>query len=462
MSWTGPASFGSADASLTSASGDRYRLFSTSTEIGRRSGLRRAVRPQADPRSSRPSSPPRTRRRRSRRASATTPKTAPRPSRRNRSGRSPSRARRVVYVPRWRVGSRILPFVTGGGGYLRQLHEGDTLAETGRIYYVGGGARSRWCRAGVPGGNRVRHPRRCPGALPNRRRHARRGTARLAGGDSRRVRAVLDFRSRLHRRSHRVLQVDVLTTEHTELHRGRTSESFLGVLGDSAVSTVDIETDADDSYGRGASDRVVRSTFFEDCPMPSLNSFGTRTTMHVGAGPVQIYSLKVLEAAGFPEVARLPFSLKILLENLLRYENGASVKAADIEALARWNVKSTAAREISFMPARVLLQDFTGVPCVVDLAAMRDGIVRLGGDPEPGQPAATGRARHRSLRAGGCCRPRRCVPAERRSRILAQQGALRVPALGPERVSQLPRRPARHRHRPPGEPRIPGARGRVE
>ena len=120
--------------------------------------------------------------------------------------------------------------------------------------------------------------------------------------------------------------------------------------------------------------------------MPSLNSFSTRTTIHVGAGPVQIYSLKVLEAAGFPEVARLPFSLKILLENLLRYENGASVKAADIEALARWNVKSTAAREISFMPARVLLQDFTGVPCVVDLAAMRDGIVRLGGDPSRVNP----------------------------------------------------------------------------
>jgi aconitate hydratase len=101
---------------------------------------------------------------------------------------------------------------------------------------------------------------------------------------------------------------------------------------------------------------------------------------------VQIYSLKILEAAGFPEVARLPFSLKVLLENLLRYENGASVTAEDIETLARWNVKSTAAREISFMPARVLLQDFTGVPCVVDLAAMRDGIVRLGGDPSRVNP----------------------------------------------------------------------------
>ena len=113
----------------------------------------------------------------------------------------------------------------------------------------------------------------------------------------------------------------------------------------------------------------------------SANSFGARTTIQVGGRPVQIFSLKALEAAGFPECARLPYSLKVLLENLLRHEDGASVKAADIEALARWDVKSTAAREISFMPARVLLQDFTGVPCVVDLAAMRDGIVRLGGDP---------------------------------------------------------------------------------
>jgi aconitate hydratase len=99
-----------------------------------------------------------------------------------------------------------------------------------------------------------------------------------------------------------------------------------------------------------------------------------------------MYSLKLLEADGFPEVAKLPFSLKVLLENLLRHEDGLSVKAADIEALARWNVKSTAQREISFMPARVLLQDFTGVPCVVDLAAMRDGIVRLGGDPSRVNP----------------------------------------------------------------------------
>src|SRR5882724_7258222 len=126
--------------------------------------------------------------------------------------------------------------------------------------------------------------------------------------------------------------------------------------------------------------------------MSTVNSFKTRTSLSVpsiGAGHArafQIYSLPALQKAGFPEVARLPYSLKILLENLLRQEDGRFVKAADIEALAKWDVKSTAQREISFMPARVLLQDFTGVPCVVDLAAMRDGIVRLGGDPNKVNP----------------------------------------------------------------------------
>src|SRR5579864_6296218 len=120
--------------------------------------------------------------------------------------------------------------------------------------------------------------------------------------------------------------------------------------------------------------------------MSTLNSFNTRAALAVGGRSVQIYSLPTLQKAGFPGVARLPYSLKILLENLLRNEDGRFVKAADIEALAKWDVKGTAQREISFMPARVLLQDFTGVPCVVDLAAMRDGIVRLGGDPSKVNP----------------------------------------------------------------------------
>ncbi len=120
--------------------------------------------------------------------------------------------------------------------------------------------------------------------------------------------------------------------------------------------------------------------------MSSTNSFGIRTTFKAGSRSFEIYSLPALEAAGFSEIARLPFSLKVLLENLLRHEDGRFVKAADIEALARWDVKSAVQKEISFAPARVLLQDFTGVPAVVDLAAMRDGILRLGGDPNRVNP----------------------------------------------------------------------------
>src|SRR6186713_39765 len=120
--------------------------------------------------------------------------------------------------------------------------------------------------------------------------------------------------------------------------------------------------------------------------MSTVDTFVTSSVLQVGQRRVQYFSLAALEKNGFPEIARLPFSLKILLENLLRHEDGRFVKAADIEALARWDVKSTVQKEISFAPARVLLQDFTGVPCVVDLAAMRDGIARLGGDPNKVNP----------------------------------------------------------------------------
>ena len=122
--------------------------------------------------------------------------------------------------------------------------------------------------------------------------------------------------------------------------------------------------------------------------MTDTNTFGTQRTLSTGGGPVRYYSLPALEAAGYPGVARLPYSLKILLENMLRREDGRFVTPGDIETLARWTPGTRT--EIAFMPARVLLQDFTGVPAVVDLAAMRDGIARLGGDPEavnPLQPA---------------------------------------------------------------------------
>jgi aconitate hydratase len=115
----------------------------------------------------------------------------------------------------------------------------------------------------------------------------------------------------------------------------------------------------------------------------SLDSYNVRRTFVVAGETVEYYSLPALEQAGFPRTGRLPFSLKILLENLLRREDQAFVRTADIAALANG---TTAETEISFMPARVLLQDFTGVPCIVDLAAMRDGIAQLGGDPQHVNP----------------------------------------------------------------------------
>jgi aconitate hydratase len=120
--------------------------------------------------------------------------------------------------------------------------------------------------------------------------------------------------------------------------------------------------------------------------MASQNSFNTRTSLTAAGRRFQYFSLPALEKAGFPGLARLPYSLKILLENLLRLEDGRFVDTEDIRTLAGWDVTSKASKEIAFMPARVLLQDFTGVPAVVDLAAMRDGVVRLGGNPRKVNP----------------------------------------------------------------------------
>src|SRR5215469_3682372 len=115
------------------------------------------------------------------------------------------------------------------------------------------------------------------------------------------------------------------------------------------------------------------------------NSFRARSTLKVGERTYEIWSLAALPQ---DKVARLPYSLKVLLENLLRFEDGVSVTRADIEALLEWDPAATPSHEIPFTPARVILQDFTGVPCVVDLAAMRDAIVRLGGDAERVNPLA--------------------------------------------------------------------------
>ena len=114
--------------------------------------------------------------------------------------------------------------------------------------------------------------------------------------------------------------------------------------------------------------------------IPSGNSFGTRDKLNVGAQTFDIHRLELLEKHGFSNLAKLPFSLRILLENLLRCEDGRFVHADDIRALATWT-PGVAQKEIAFMPARVLLQDFTGVPAIVDLATMREAVKRMGGNP---------------------------------------------------------------------------------
>src|SRR5438094_4642985 len=120
----------------------------------------------------------------------------------------------------------------------------------------------------------------------------------------------------------------------------------------------------------------------------SVDSFAAQKTLKVGNDSYDIFRLDQLEKSGFKNVSRLPVSLKVLLENLLRQEDNHHVKKDDIEALANWNPKAKQDKEIAFMPARVLMQDLTGVPAIVDLAAMREAMKRLGGDPKKINPLA--------------------------------------------------------------------------
>jgi aconitate hydratase len=121
-------------------------------------------------------------------------------------------------------------------------------------------------------------------------------------------------------------------------------------------------------------------------PASSKNSFGARDTLSVGNQSYEVHRLEALERKGIGHADQLPFSIRILLENLLRQEDDRFVHAKDIEALAEWQPVTTKRSEIAFMPARVLLQDFTGVPAVADLAAMRDAIAKMGGDAKKINP----------------------------------------------------------------------------
>ena len=119
----------------------------------------------------------------------------------------------------------------------------------------------------------------------------------------------------------------------------------------------------------------------------SLDSFKCRKTLTAGGHTYTYYSLPDAEKNGLPGLSKLPFSMKVLIENLLRSEDGRTVTKQDIIDAVKWiDDKGKAGKEIGFRPARVLMQDFTGVPAVVDLAAMRDGMLQLGGDPKKINP----------------------------------------------------------------------------
>jgi aconitate hydratase len=120
--------------------------------------------------------------------------------------------------------------------------------------------------------------------------------------------------------------------------------------------------------------------------MESKNSYNTKTTLTDSGTTYTVYSLPSLEKATGRSLSKLPFSLRILLENLLRLEDGRVVRKQDIEALVNWNPKAIPDKEIAFMPARVILQDFTGVPCIVDLAVMRDAMIKMGGESQKINP----------------------------------------------------------------------------
>jgi len=140
------------------------------------------------------------------------------------------------------------------------------------------------------------------------------------------------------------------------------------------------------------------------------DTFGARSTLSIGGDVYEVFRLDALQSRY--DVARLPYTLRILLENVLRREDGSTVTSEDVQAVATWDAAAEPSREITFAPARVLLQDFTGVPAVVDLAAMRDAMATFGGDPsriDPLIPAelvidhsvqVARRAGDRPLRAG--------------------------------------------------------------
>ena len=186
------------------------------------------------------------------------------------------------------------------------------------------------------------------------------------------------------------------------------------------------------------------------------NSFDARAELEVGGRSYEIYRLDALQSKY--DVARLPFSLKVLLENLLRNEDGVGVRKEDVEAIATWDHTAEPSKEIAFTPARVVMQDFTGVPAVVDLAAMRDAMADLGGDPSkinPLVPAELVIDHSVQVDAFGTRDAFRVNVEREFERNDERYAFLRWGQGAFEGFKVVP---PGHRDRPPGQPRVPGAR----
>ena len=187
-------------------------------------------------------------------------------------------------------------------------------------------------------------------------------------------------------------------------------------------------------------------------PVTRIDPFSARSSL--GAGLPDVYRLEAV--ADRLDLDTAPVTIKILLENLLRHAGGGVVTEADVTTLTAWRPGQPAEAEIPFMPSRVILQDFTGVPAIVDLAVMRDAMADLGGDPAAVNPLVPADlVIDHSVQVDRFGTPG-VLRVQRRARVRAERRALPAPALGPDRVPGSAGRAARHRHRPPGQPRVPG------
>ena len=183
-----------------------------------------------------------------------------------------------------------------------------------------------------------------------------------------------------------------------------------------------------------------------------------RQKLALPSGSSRAYcSLPRLEQAGFAAISRLPVSLRILLESVLRHLDGRRIRDEDVEALARWQPGAARTEEVPFVVGRVLLQDFTGVPLLVDLAAMRSAMARRGLDVARVQPLGAGRPGDRPFGPGRPFRPGRGAAPQHGDGVPPQRRALPVPQVGHAGVRKHAHRAAGLRHLPPGEPRVPGA-----